>query len=729
MSRLFPFAFRRQTLVAVSFLLAISTGGNVQGDRPEEKKEPTDTEKKVSKLTAALKDRSYWPDQYRAAQALEKLGPAAKDAVPALAAALKDPEPNVRMAVASALGKVASLSASPEALAALKTALKDDDPFVRRAATEACCLLVGNATNKDVAALIAVLKDTEPFIRREAARALGKIGTISSEVLTALKAAAKDDDPDVRRAATEAYNLVVGRATKEEVPALVAALKDSDPSIRREAARALGKVGTISLGALAALKAAAKDDDPDVRRAATEACSLVVGRATKEEVPALVAALKDTDPFIRREAARELGKVSSVFVFSSEALAALKEVAKDKDPDVSRAATRAWESIPPSMMMLALEPPLVEAFLRQGQLAEGEAALVKRLKNSPKDDQARFGLGVLRFVRGVERLGQSLHKYGAKSENTNIPFLRLPVPKNSDPAPINYAAFRSVLDDFHRDLSAAEEVLAGVTDDKVKLPLRLAETSLDLVGDGKSNDKFINILTKILQRQQFHFQESNPDFVVGFDRGDVAWLRAYCHLLMGMLDFYLAFDTEQFFNLSADQLFAKPEKPFRGEDNERRKNFEDAAKVIAVKEPQRLGRFRKHLIKVAELNRETWKYIRAETDDDHEWLPNPKQKGVFGLPVRDERIDSWLWLMAELEALLDGKRTFQKAFLNKNEKGLNLKTLLDDPPDKFVLDDKFPQNLPDKYWSEENDVALAVLFRVIQVFNDPTEMVYAVWFN
>jgi hypothetical protein len=377
----------------------------------------------------------------------------------------------------------------------------------------------------------------------------------------------------------------------------------------------------------------------------------------------------------------------------------------------------------------AAGPPLVEKYLHSGELARGEQALEAALAAAPKDDQVRFGLGVLQFVRGVERLGQSLHLYGARSENTNVPFLRLPVPKNPDPAPISYAAFRRLLDDFRRDLSAAEATLAGVTDDGVKLPLRLAAVRLDLVGDGKPTDRFIDILTRVMQRQRFDFLKSNPDFLVCFDRGDVAWLRAYCHLLMGMLDFYLAFDTEASFDLAADELFAKPKKPFRGDDAERWQKIQEAGKEIAVKEPARLGRFRKHLIQVAELNRETWRHIRAETDDDHEWLPNPRQKGVLGLQVRDEMVDAWLAMMAELEALLDGKRTFLQVFINKNGKGLNLKTLLDDPPEKFVLDGTFPQNLPDKYWSVGKGVDINVLFRVIEVFNDPTAVAYAVWFN
>ena len=102
-------------------------------------------------------------------------------------------------------------------------------------------------------------------------------------------------------------------------------------------------------------------------------------------------------------------------------------------------------------------------------------------------------------------------------------------------------------------------------------------------------------------------------------------------------------------------------------------------------EPARLGRLRRHLTKVTELNRETWKNIRAETDDEHEWLPNAKQQGVLGLPVRDNMIDAWLTMMAELEALLNGNRTLPKIYLSKTGQGLNLRKLLDEPPEKIRI--------------------------------------------
>ena len=54
--------------------------------------------------------------------------------------------------------------------------------------------------------------------------------------------------------------------------------------------------------------------------------------------------------------------------------------------------------------LLAAEPPLVEKFLTEGKLAEGERALEAHLKAHPRDDQARFGQGTLQFLRAPSLL-------------------------------------------------------------------------------------------------------------------------------------------------------------------------------------------------------------------------------------------------------------------------------------------------------------------------------------
>ncbi|HUQ72815.1 MAG TPA: hypothetical protein VM165_25025 [Planctomycetaceae bacterium] len=381
----------------------------------------------------------------------------------------------------------------------------------------------------------------------------------------------------------------------------------------------------------------------------------------------------------------------------------------------------------------AAESPLVEQYLHSGDLARGEQVLEAALMARPEDDQIRFGLGVLQFVRGVERLGQSLYEYGCRSENANAPFLRLPVPKNPDPSPITYSALRRVLDGFHHDLGVAETTLAAIKADDVTLRLRLSDVRFDVTGNGKATERLSEILKRLMGRVPPALAE-NPDFQVCFDRGDVAWLRAYCHLLMAMIDIQLALDGETLFNLSADELFARPEHPFTGTPDEKREQLWESWGCVVVKEPARLGRFRQHLMQVCALNRETWKHIRAEQDNDYEWLPNSKQKGVIGLPVTDAMIDAWLGMVDEVEAVFDGRKMIPASivqfFSPPAKKGLNLKLVLDDPPAKFDWNKLRSDPPADKYLDRTRpDMNLIAFLRVTGVFQNSLGVAYAVWFN
>ena len=171
-------------------------------------------------------------------------------------------------------------------------------------------------------------------------------------------------------------------------------------------------------------------------------------------------------------------------------------------------------------------PPLVEQYLHSGQLQAGEHALQAVLRQSPKDDEARFGLGLLQIVRGVERLGQSFYDHGLKNTNNWVPFLRLPVPVNPDPAPISYARFRRILDDFCKDMALADGTLAGITDDNIKLRcIRLADIKIDIDGDGQATDRFLDILNKLMGSPP-DLLKTNPEFRVHFDRGGA---RLKCH--------------------------------------------------------------------------------------------------------------------------------------------------------------------------------------------------------
>lgn len=376
-------------------------------------------------------------------------------------------------------------------------------------------------------------------------------------------------------------------------------------------------------------------------------------------------------------------------------------------------------------------PPLVEKFLHEGTFADGETALLLALDAKPTDDEARFGLGAIQFVRAVENLGRSLYEYGAVSEKAHQPFLRLPVPKNEKPSTISYKALGRVLDAFAADLSRAEATLAGIKDDKVKLRLRLAKITFDFAGNGKGRTTLLDLLTK-LNGGRFSFQKDNPDFRIHFDRGDVAWLRAYCHLLVAMVEGYRAVDEEAGFEERVKEIFPNVEAPAKKADE----NWVQGLKVV---DAPRLRRMRLHLVAVCELNRETWKHIRQETDDDFEWLPHSKQTEQLGLPLTDERIDAWLGMMEQWEGLLKGERLvpgWVVKFVHAEHpdgKGLNLKKLLDDPPADLLNSERIrDKGINAKYLeAEKGKPALDInaVLGVFRMFDGPFGFAYAARLN
>ena len=156
-------------------------------------------------------------------------------------------------------------------------------------------------------------------------------------------------------------------------------------------------------------------------------------------------------------------------------------------------------------------------------------------------------------------------------------------------------------------------------------------------------------------------------FVIGFDGSDVPWLRGYSHLLMAMGEFVLAYDWREGFDTTFQMFFPHsglpnavlneyPDKlPPRAGDYFPIADVAYAADLIAflhlahwpLAEPERMPRVLGHLEETASLSRDNWKLILAETDDDHEWVPNPRQTGVIpGIVVSQAQVDGWMVFLA-----------------------------------------------------------------------------------
>ena len=80
------------------------------------------------------------------------------------------------------------------------------------------------------------------------------------------------------------------------------------------------------------------------------------------------------------------------------------------------------------------------------------------------------------------------------------------------------------------------------------------------------------------------------------------------------------------------------------------------------------------------MSRASWKSILAETDDDREWIPAPRQKhGVMtSMPVTQEQVDAWFRALDDFDAVLEGRKLIAHW---RFAQGFNLKRVFLEPRD------------------------------------------------
>jgi HEAT repeat protein len=164
-------------------------------------------DKTVPALGAMLSDTDA-PHEVRkaSAEALGRLGRDAKNAVPALAAALKDRQLDVRRAAVVALDLMGP-DAKP-GFAALKEAARDEDKSVRAQVVHALGNFGKEMPAEVVPILVDRLQDTVLDVRVASALALGVIGPEAKAAVPALMSAARDGLAPLREAAGEALKRI-----------------------------------------------------------------------------------------------------------------------------------------------------------------------------------------------------------------------------------------------------------------------------------------------------------------------------------------------------------------------------------------------------------------------------------------------------------------------------------------------------------------------------------------
>jgi len=176
-------------------------------------------------LVAALHDPQLSTEgRWNAARTIGKIGPAAVSAVPDLIAELDNPEPTIREHAAEAIGDIGPLAAE-QGVPALRRALADDSVKVRRDAVRSLGY-IGEAARPAAEDMRKLLDDPEQIVREAAEKALQTVAPEllprKSEPSTAPIEPCAGQLPD--EAVDGAFNLLAG--------GLVALLEQSHPRIQ-----------------------------------------------------------------------------------------------------------------------------------------------------------------------------------------------------------------------------------------------------------------------------------------------------------------------------------------------------------------------------------------------------------------------------------------------------------------------------------------------------------------
>jgi len=354
---------------------------------------------------------------------LRQIGPAAKDAVPALTDLIGDKRPEVRREAILALAHIgdAAAPAVPQIVKAL------DDEHARTAATfalghigkltdEAEAKIRQNVGDKDqvlagvslwtlvrmhpedkkllveaTGTLAERLKSKDPLVRKMAARALGDLKPAPEILQPAMEKALRGADDT---AIYEALDALAG-VGPAAVPRLIAALKRE--KVRPYAVYMLGQIGAASKPAVAELVKLLDDKNADVRHETAIALAKI-GPNAKEAVPALTKALEECDggPSCFG-AAFALGRIGD-----PEAVPALVKALESKDETLTAISAWALVQIQPKDAKTAEKalPVLIrelgdsdpkfrhgaaEALKQLGPLAK---PAIPALKKALKDDEA-----------------------------------------------------------------------------------------------------------------------------------------------------------------------------------------------------------------------------------------------------------------------------------------------------------------------------------------------------
>jgi HEAT repeat protein len=322
------------------------------------------------------------PQAFRlqAMQALARIGPEAKAAIPSLVKLLDDAQ--AAQVAASALSQL-----GPDALQPVLETWTKQESYNRPGVIKAFSQF-GPKAKPAAPKLIEALASQDAQVRVLAANALRQIGT---EAVPSLEKALSRPDSRLRQTAAAVLS-EIGPAAENAIPALTRALRDPDVQVRVQAAQSRWEVEHDADKVIAQLLEGLEENDVTLRRSSARLL-VEIGRLPERIVPALRTAMKDSDSIVRVSAAACLGGIPG---HGKETVSVLGPALKNRAlrfeavEALGKAGPEAKDAIPALLGELH-DDTTDHAFAGRvgsaiGQIAgsEGVEALLRALASAPK---------------------------------------------------------------------------------------------------------------------------------------------------------------------------------------------------------------------------------------------------------------------------------------------------------------------------------------------------------
>jgi HEAT repeat protein len=287
-------------------------------------------------------------------EALAALGPRARHAVPALAAAIRDSNSRIWRAGVNALAAIGVAG-----IPTLTAALNDSREPVRRRVVGALGQLHERA-HEAVPALVEIAERDTLELRKQSLRILSRMEADPSITVPAARRALRESE--LRLAAIRLLEssgnkrspFAAARASTvaEAVPDLAALLNTSDPDVQKAVVRALGELGGLAREAAPALARLFRNADSGVRSTVLRQLPKL-GPLDDETKSLILSALDDPDDDVRADGVSALAKID---VDAERAVPVLTRLLTDPNLRIRTSAAHALGSIGPDAAVAAGAP-------------------------------------------------------------------------------------------------------------------------------------------------------------------------------------------------------------------------------------------------------------------------------------------------------------------------------------------------------------------------------------